>query len=624
MSAGKAGTSSMRQRTRDPTTVGIAAVITTLTAVVVITIMVSMRRGLDLTDEGYYLLWARSPEDVVGVRNFGHYTGLLFALGDHGVWAFRVVGFATLATAAICFARLCEVALTGAIGAGRRSMWSQLATQAALLLGACGYYGQFWLTTPSYNWLVLLSLLVAASGALLGAPPNRTATTRQTIIGGGLCGASVVLAFMGKPPTAVLMVIAGALWTWAAAPGVRPRFMASSVAGALGVAGLHMVAFDPPLEWYAQLRDGHSLLQSLGVHRPDGLIGSMLAEVISMPGSIFDVAPWWWIIGPASVAVGRRTRFVAARTWLTPAILLALAMSVALRRGWHHALEIQGTEAGLVWTTLAIGVAAVALGHCTSKQERADLGLWPCLLACALSVMIAFMYGAASSNPLLHHTGGAAVFMIAATCVVARPLGERNSALVVCFLAFFSVALLLTSFEHPYRLPGPLAGQSVETQVGKPPRRLLLDPATASYLAHLDAAAQAGGFVTHTPLIDLTGASPGTVWALGGRAPISPWLAGGYPGSEAYVTQSLRMWDPALLASAWILTSPDGPRRVTTDVLVRVGLPSLDNFERVTETTDPVRHETQYLWRPRRHRAVPRTEQSAPEGVHLGLAADER
>ena len=95
--------------------------------------------------------------------------------------------------------------------------------------------------------------------------------------------------------------------------------------------------------------------------------------------------------------------------------------------------------------------------------------------------------------------------------------------------------------------------------------------ATRDYIYTAKSKAHQAGFEKGDPVIDLSGQSPGLLFAIGANNVGRPWLIGGYPGSFDYVTLSLGRVGCKELAAAWLLTEPDGPRSISSDVIKSYG-----------------------------------------------------
>ena len=142
-----------------------------------------------------------------------------------------------------------------------------------------------------------------------------------------------------------------------------------------------------------------------------------------------------------------------------------------------------------------------------------------------------------------------------------------------------SVALVQAGMETPYRQPQPLHSNNYEITVGAPGSKLILSQGFGKYLAEvMDVAAQSG-FIKRTPVIDLTGRSPGILYAIGATNIGQAWTIGGYPGSEALAVAMLRKSACHELSVAWLLVEPEGPRAISPKILSSFGANVVTDFE---------------------------------------------
>lgn len=131
-------------------------------------VVLAADRGLELTDEGLYLLAARPPSiDAAWGTPAGWHTAPLFRLVGYDVAAFRTFGAvllvgtaAMLGHAAVRLGQQVRAAEHGATGRVERLIGAVLAGLGGLL-----YYGAL-IRTPSYNWVTVLGATLAALGLL--------------------------------------------------------------------------------------------------------------------------------------------------------------------------------------------------------------------------------------------------------------------------------------------------------------------------------------------------------------------------------------------------------------------------------------------------------------------------
>ncbi|MDO5630167.1 MAG: hypothetical protein Q4G43_17780, partial [Mobilicoccus sp.] len=137
------------------------------------------------------------------------------------------------------------------------------------------------------------------------------------------------------------------------------------------------------------------------------------------------------------------------------------------------------------------------------------------------------------------------------------------------------------SLTHAYRYEALLPPRGLETATavvapeGASLRLTAEDARTSAELAQVREQYGLAG----TPILDVTGASPGYIRQLGGRPVGSSWLLGGYPGSDAAALDAVAT-DPHGVQDAWVLDAPDSPRRIE-GLLPGLGLSVERDFEPV-------------------------------------------
>jgi hypothetical protein len=168
---------------------------------------------------------------------------------------------------------------------------------------------------------------------------------------------------------------------------------------------------------------------------------------------------------------------------------------------------------------------------------------------------------------------------------------------VVTVSSFITLGMLIGATATPYRIP-PLWNQTAHVTIGARSSSLLVDKITANYISGLQRAAATHGFQLGTPIIDLTGSSPGTVFALGGEAPGIPWLSGGYAGSAAYVQEVLNRVPREHLRLAWVLTAP-GNSTLPDSGLRPLGLNFPKDYEMIGQACFGLPCVAHFLWKPK-------------------------
>ena len=600
------------RRTRSAVRVMLAAIPVAAVAAILFDVGSNLGRGYDITDEGSYLNALAAPGDVVSATRADYYTRTLFHLAGGSVYGLRLLAAVILLLASVGFAAVLQRTVERG-RSGPASVAERTATVGMISAAALAFYGS-WIPTPSYNWMNLLACLVFASAILVThqpyrtAPPDAACSRVRWRLGAALAGAGGAAAFLAKPTAAALLGLVWAAWVSCAGRAgdrIRP-LVGSALTGSLFVA-LHVLAFEEsPSAFVAGFRTAASLLAE---RDPDYMLRALVvrssAELLAIPWMLFREAGFSLTLSfltmlilrlalprNRAAAVDVVTVMVAANTWL------------ALRHAGFWAGGAAFFDLGTAGLLMLAPLAAVAFarrfrargGEVRWRKRHHDL------LAAMAVAGTAVSSGFGSNNGTLRSASWAFVLLAAAMILLVRGQAARGASfapLVLCALLSTAAVIVVDGgTKNPHRLAAPLDEQTAPIFVGARSSTLLVDSGTQRYLADLRSQAVAGGWESGTPLIDLTGGSPGVAFFLGGRSLATAWLLGGYPGSETYARRALQLADESSVRNAWVLTAPDGTRRIPESVLDSLGLDFPAAYELVGRARSAWRDENQELWRP--------------------------
>jgi hypothetical protein len=217
---------------------------------------------------------------------------------------------------------------------------------------------------------------------------------------------------------------------------------------------------------------------------------------------------------------------------------------------------------------IAIVIAGAALG--LRKAPRlADVAFTLALLITPYT----FAYGTKSN--IFHIAPAAFVVVTLATAYglhkTLDPARARGASAILGAAGLVVTTLVVAvAMERPYRLPVPLRLQETVLAVGQGQSHLRVDAAMAHYVEAFRRAIGARADVA-PGVIDLTGASPGALFAAGAFPVGLPWMIGRLPGSETVAAEALRKVDCPTLAASWILSEEGGKRALPSSVLEGIG-----------------------------------------------------
>ena len=523
--------------------------------------------GLDFTDESYYLVWAATPfEYTASVSQFGFVLHPLYALLGGDIVAFRQAGvIATLGLAwVLVWLVLGRSPLPPALSPAWRWALALPLACASLLITLLSVH---WLPTPGYNSLAFQALLVAMSGLLL----LERAPRGSGVLGPVLFGLGGWLAFMAKPSTAAALAVAALAWLALAGRLSRRTLALAAVSAALALVASAM-AIDGSLVGFlrrlqsglalAQVMSGKSAAQDMWRLGDFDLRPAGLALTLAVAGVMLVI----YRLADAETLERRRTalRLSGALTLITLATLL----------GHMPGLSEEAHGIGLVFLGLPASLLLAAILGATLRGLRAtrlaDLAL------AALFLVLPHVFAFGTNRNYWENAASAALFwLLAALVVFGVWYGRRRMANVLAVAAtgvlLVTAALLNAGLESPERQPETLRRCTTPLALAGSPRPLLHCSGYAAYLEEALRAARSAGLAPGTPMVDLTGQSPGLLYAIGARSLGLPWLLGDYPGSDAFAVAALGRVRCADLAAAWVLTEPGGPRSLSPAVLSSFG-----------------------------------------------------
>jgi hypothetical protein len=575
--------------------------------------------GLDLTDEGLYLLSADNQQPLAGHNGwFGRYTGLLFGAVGYDIGLFRVIGVLVLLAAATALG----VALAGFVARSGIATLGAAARVGVVLGTASGAlinYSLF-IRTPGYNWLAFVAAALCLSGVLLVLAVDRP-WARAAIVAGALIGGGAVLGLWAKASTGIgLAGIAAAI---VAAPGLegrRARLSAGAVAAAVGAVfvAVHFVFIADPA---ATLQ---LFTRSLGMvavmdpkHGVTGATEIAVADVLGAPMRVVQATSGLVLLGLAPLvgrAFGRWDGWPAGRRAVAVVAPVATVGAYLLAGGqWRGGAQGYGGVALAdlaILSVAALAVAAAIVPALPGRRLPPQDGTVPAdttrslRLAYGVAALLAgaAVYAFGSANGFLAQTNGVAAFvLLGAGLLSVLPLtpqvGGTALSVAAAGISVISVAVLATGHAAPYRMPA-LETATQAIAFGERRQALTVDPATAAYWDGITSAAHAACWMPGTRLLDLTW-SPAVPYALRAVVPetLIP-LAGNFVTGTASAIEALRVSHASDWADAWLLTSPDLPQIDPATVIATTGARFPDDYMLVEELRAPGLGLLQRLWRP--------------------------
>ncbi len=520
--------------------------------------------GIDFTDESFYLVWIANPFSYsISINQFGFVYHPLYSLLGGDIAALRQANI--LITFALAWGLAYSFLASLAVDL-KESRITLLVVSAALATSAFILF-DYWLPTPSYNSLNFQALLITANGLILAQKTPH----RGSIIGWALIGIGGWLAFMAKPSTALALAVSVFLYLLLARK-LSIRMLALTVACALTLLLISALLIDGSVVGFVKriqlgvkfsrlLGGGHNLNQILRIDEFQ-LGAKFRLAIFLLSGAIF-LALW------SICAKSKKWSFIG----LLISIALFAFTSLLTLGQIHWVVGLGQFQGLLVFAVIyALAIAALVLGR-LSALKTISVQQWA---IAALFLVMPHVYAFGTNGNYWQTGSRAAVFWILAGLTLLSPLiRERASWLLGLPVALATQAvtatLVQTGLEQPYRQIQPLRLNASVLEIGAQRSEMMLSEGYAKYLSDVEAVVREAGFKPTTPMIDLSGQSPGILYSVGAENIGQAWTIGGYPGSLKLAEAALAHTSCEKISVAWILFEQDGPRSIPTELMFRLG-----------------------------------------------------
>jgi len=552
--------------------------------------------GFDFTDEGFYIAWIADPFAYkASFSQFGFVYHPLYKLLGGSLVYLRQANLICTFILSFFFANQffkCSAFDTTL----ERAPWYRLAAAYSFAIVSMAFC-QTWLLTPSYNSLALQGLLITFSGLIALENPrsiSRIGPILLISVGGWLC-------FMGKPSTAAVLSALIAVYL-----AISRRLNVSQVCvtavSALMLLTLSALVIDGSVvEFASRLQLGIGYVTSLkGGHSSSALLRMDVFQ-LSSRGKL------WLLSFTGAIAVvlalvqtnnPKYWGFSAVCTLLTAVITIFIssqALIPALRFGQFQ---------GLLFLSIP---AAICLANVWRIRKKPSFKFSIRYQLAFLLSVTPHMYAFGTNGNYWEAASDAGIFWVFAGLLLSPTIFRSRIQWIfsLAVAAQLIVAILLsTAMDAPYRQPESIRSNNYSLPQVARAKDLVFSTSYGKYVEEVYVAAKKNGLKLNSPVIDLTGQSPGLIYLLGATNVGQAWIIGGYKGSNETAASVLQNVRCTTLSSAWLITEPDGPRNISDEALGAVGLHISKNYEEIYSWKTPlgsggyVEQRTQHLLKP--------------------------
>lgn len=520
--------------------------------------------GFDFTDEGFYLAWISNPFIYeFSTTQFGFIYHPLYFLMEESISGIRRVNILiTWTLSSILTYTILKMAVPQSTDFG----FTTLSLSVAIASCSLATFS-FFLVTPSYNSLNEQAAIIVSLGLVLIVKDS----THENLSGWILTGVGGWLSFMAKPTTAAALAVTVLVFLSASRLlRFKPLLTAALTATGLLLASAFLIdgSIEKFVDRLATEAGGYATFDSRyslsGIFRPLDINFTNAQKLMILAGGIAS------FLG-GLIAHMKKGR--AATHLFNFLLLLCCAFAIAM------ALELiyWDNDLGIWIGKILLGPPLAALPFIlyaslfNSAYIPQQSHIWLAIWLFLLPLMIAF----GSNGELFDHSTLRSIFWVLAGIVLLLAYARQQQSWQALLPAAIVIQLLVLlvfqeGIKNPYRQSDLRLNSEVDG-VKLRSSNLRVSTASRDYIYNAISKTHQARFEKGDPVIDLTGQSPGLLFAMGARNVGRPWLVGGYPGSFDYVTQSLARVSCKKLAAAWVLTEPDGPRSISSNVMKSFG-----------------------------------------------------
>lgn len=531
-------------------------------SLIIIVFFLLSNRGLDFTDESYYLLnFLYWQELDANVTFFGAFFDLPFQFVGGRIPLIRVFGFGLLIAASWYFGGR-TLAYFGRCSGNQQGV-DRLTMVVVSISIAYLYYGFFGtLRTPSYNLLTLVCMMLSTGIVFDYLSADTKPSTG--FLAGLAYGAVIIILVLTKATAAAAMVGLHAFLFFTYLGRRAPSTILTIIPGAVLAVFLFLSVFSliQP-NWFDVLRNGVDLINS--TDNRGGLVLSAFRE-FSWAVQLY-IAQHYYEYGLIFLVhvlflLGLGRRYPGITGYWVLLLILGFTTFVSLSSKQVTWLLPSAYVMFLLWTSEVLLRDRITL----IRRDLVVLAL-PAFLA---AMALAFSWG--SNMSLLKHSNMAVAFPVLGVFI----LGVRIRSLgILRHWQFSAVVLLLTlpalvfavrpwwDVVNTYRLDTPLSQQEHALSMAHGTGPILVDAATKTKVDQFRKILHEAGFQDGDSMLDLTGDAPGLVYVAGAKPMGVAWLLGGYEGSSESTKKTLALVGQNRLRCAWLLSSEDSPRRIT-------------------------------------------------------------
>ncbi|MDF1677380.1 MAG: hypothetical protein P1U32_01650 [Legionellaceae bacterium] len=538
--------------------------------------------GFDLTDEGFYLLSIKHPEHYTYTFSlFGFIYHPFYELFSGNLSLLRQVNILALFIPAFSAFYIFFKNSTFNL-----NTWScvVIAAAAASTVLNCLYH---WLPTPNYNTLEFQALLICLNALLL---IDTKKISPKIAIGWLLLAIGGWLSFMAKTTSTLMLALVTLIYLGVARRFYLPGLLITIITAVI-LLTVSIIGIDHSLpQFITRFQSAIEIAQTLSNNY--GFPHLFRLDLPTSKQDIYIFLPLclYLLLAYLMVYTPNRTLNLSGVILTLSAGLLGFAIIIAnlfsFKTNLPHLLSV-------LLAAMPSALLLFALVVSPKKILKINHSRFALAFVC---LSFPYVYAFGTSNSYFYVAAHAGLFWVLFGYLVMEQSELKSTPFLIAVSIITQVIIILLvnqALYFPYRQIKPLAENTFPLTINEAGHKVLVADEYGEYLSSVIKSAKQASFSPGTPMIDMSGKSPGMLYLLGADNVGAAWLLGGRPGSNPAAVKVLRTVPCEILAQAWLFREPNGPRSLDDSILSSFGA-SIKDYETVAVNVISYNHPAEY------------------------------
>jgi hypothetical protein len=521
--------------------------------------------GIDFTDEGFYLNWNTHPYNYSAtVTMFGFIYNPIFYLLSNNIYYTRLFNlFFTFTLSTIFIYNLLI------------NLYNSKKYNILTISIVFSYYSLFsfnhWLVTPNYNTLAFQGILIFLTGIVINHKNIENNYFQTAILSIGF-----ILTLFAKPSSAFILFVIFSINLLKHKNKINNLFIVLIISILIYIPIL--IQDRSPMVAVYRILDGIDIYKTLTDEHINPVIFRfddffIYIENLKIMAIIF-------IINFTGLILFSKDNKIFQSVYILSITVINYLIFFKYSYSSYELTDFYGL---IIFSIIFSNILFLILKY-------KDIDFKTISFKDKLLILILFLmphiYSFGTTRNYWENGSSVGIFWLLASIILMKPYAIFKQSWTFLFPTMLSITilgtiLLNTIIANPYRQV-PLWENSVLVNTGAKNSYLYLTQSQANLINSARSISASNGFKADTPMIDLTGQSPGLLYLLMARSVGFPWLAGGYKGSTEFAQKALASETCDLLSKSWILSEPEGTRKLPPTILSDFGSDLKLDYEIIT------------------------------------------